>query len=1155
MRIEELNLIKYGKFEDRTLGFPSASSDFHVIVGPNEAGKSTVRNAIADLLFGMKNVTPYAFLHGANELRLGGVLKNGGDVAAFHRARGRSGTLRTPEDAKLAEDFLAPYLGPTTREFFEQMFGLDHERLVQGGQSILDASDKLGQVLFESAAGIGVLGPLREAFESRASEIWASRRNATEFAQAEGAFSDATTEPKAAQVRTRDWQTRKEQLDGVCEQLEEVRRKVAELETQRSKLERVRRLAPFLRALEEAQSRLADLGDIADLPDDALEQVLSAQREIAAANATLAARAEEVTARNEELQELSVDDAVLALASDIEKLDRHRGSCVNHPRDLPLREGEYSKSISAALEAAGQLGWPSDEHALRAALPKSLLTKTLNTLLRQHGGLDEALRNAEQAHQDAQAQLRELKNQLAEVPVSAESPQLREALSSARALLGFPAQRATLQTTVASLRRKAEAALGSMSAWQMTVEQLRQVNLPSVQRLSALQRQASELRAAAEAARKALEEAQADLERLTLQEAHFTENNRVVTANEVRDAREKRDIAWTEVKTGSISLQVGAPAVDQAIRLADELVDTQLGTAQSAAALQQLRQELEGAKAVSLRRQSELQQRESAVQAADAEWREIVAAEGLPSLALDDSQAWLSSRDGAVAAHDALTEKQAELSALESAAAEAVSVLQVALRQVSGTEVTDSLAVLVESAQSEIDKWQRNEANRANLSERIREAQQTVHTAEGRLTAARDAMEDWGTQWGDSLRAANLQGVCSTVASAEAALGLVETIATSLASADDPKSRIQAMRSDLSALKAMAHEIAQKLDCQVADDEFLAAEGLIARLSTARQSKTAMERLTDQLRQAKGKVEEAQSTVSAALARVKPLLQRAGVGTLEECIPLAEVAAKCKALASEQEKARAELVKGGDGLGVDDLTTEIRAHDPDLVSGLLEQTKQQLAQEGERHTQLLQRQVQAQQEFDSVNGQASAAVAEAKRQEALAALGDAAEQYVELTVAQRLLKWAVDRYRDQQQGPMLKRASEIFAGLTLGEFSRLVVDADSSPPRLEAKRRTGKPVEVGGLSEGTRDQLFLALRIAALEMQVASRTAMPFVADDLFINFDDERARAGFAALKELSTKTQVLFLTHHAHLVPIIREVCGDAVNVVELERSAMAA
>jgi uncharacterized protein YhaN len=86
------------------------------------------------------------------------------------------------------------------------------------------------------------------------------------------------------------------------------------------------------------------------------------------------------------------------------------------------------------------------------------------------------------------------------------------------------------------------------------------------------------------------------------------------------------------------------------------------------------------------------------------------------------------------------------------------------------------------------------------------------------------------------------------------------------------------------------------------------------------------------------------------------------------------------------------------------------------------------------------------------------------------------------------------------------------------------------------------------MSEGTRDQLYLALRLAALELHLEQTDALPFIADDLFVNFDNARAKAGLQALADLSQRTQVIFLSHHEHLVPMVREVLGSGVNVVTL-------
>jgi uncharacterized protein YhaN len=54
-----------------------------------------------------------------------------------------------------------------------------------------------------------------------------------------------------------------------------------------------------------------------------------------------------------------------------------------------------------------------------------------------------------------------------------------------------------------------------------------------------------------------------------------------------------------------------------------------------------------------------------------------------------------------------------------------------------------------------------------------------------------------------------------------------------------------------------------------------------------------------------------------------------------------------------------------------------------------------------------------------------------------------------------------------------------------------------------------------------------------LELHLEQTVALPFIADDLFINYDDGRAKAGLQALANLSEKTQVIFLTHHEHLIP----------------------
>jgi uncharacterized protein YhaN len=69
------------------------------------------------------------------------------------------------------------------------------------------------------------------------------------------------------------------------------------------------------------------------------------------------------------------------------------------------------------------------------------------------------------------------------------------------------------------------------------------------------------------------------------------------------------------------------------------------------------------------------------------------------------------------------------------------------------------------------------------------------------------------------------------------------------------------------------------------------------------------------------------------------------------------------------------------------------------------------------------------------------------------------------------------------------------------------------------------------MSSGTRDQLYLALRFATLERYLATSEPIPFIVDDILINFDDDRALATLKVLADLSAKTQVLLFTHHTRI------------------------
>ncbi len=271
-----------------------------------------------------------------------------------------------------------------------------------------------------------------------------------------------------------------------------------------------------------------------------------------------------------------------------------------------------------------------------------------------------------------------------------------------------------------------------------------------------------------------------------------------------------------------------------------------------------------------------------------------------------------------------------------------------------------------------------------------------------------------------------------------------------------------------------------------------------------------------------------------ALARLRPLSEAAGTEDRGELAVAIRRADRARTLRHELDRLTAEIVMAGAGPTLEVLLAHSEDDEAAMLttrSHVLQETLGGLSEEiarltGERAT------VEA--AAASLDDGRNAAIAASDAEQARSEMAVQAEAYVRKRAEVALLRWTIARYRAEKQTPLLRRASALFSRLTLGRYATLLVDLEGDKARLAGLDRSQAVVPVEGMSEGTVDQLFLALRLAAVEATVAAGARLPFLADDLFINYDDERARAGFQVLAELAQRTQVLFFTHHQHLVGV---------------------
>jgi uncharacterized protein YhaN len=494
--------------------------------------------------------------------------------------------------------------------------------------------------------------------------------------------------------------------------------------------------------------------------------------------------------------------------------------------------------------------------------------------------------------------------------------------------------------------------------------------------------------------------------------------------------------------------------------------------------------------------------------------------------------------------NDLKRQRQARLDAIEAARQAVWSELQPESRN----DVPD-LAECLRVARAQIALADQARGQRKTLEKQILEGNANLITLQNAVNSALESWSEWESSWLDAVKAAGYpESVFADRVEAELeVMDEIDRLLTKIRSIQSE--RIDKMQADLDNFDRSAQDLGRRLipDLATEQAEEITVE-LLNRLDAARRAQVNWTEWQSVLKKSNDGLEAANQVVRTVQSELAPLMVTAGI---DDASMLAEVIArseKRRELENAVARDSADLNSGADGLSFEQLRAEVTGQNMESLLSEIESLNQTAEDILEDVSRLSTQHGALKTTFDGYAGADLAAKVEAQKQEAVARMSEAVERYLRTHTVARLLKWSMEKFRETKQGPMLAKASAIFRMLTLESFSRLLVDSEGQTPRLFGVRPSGQQVDVTGMSEGSRDQLYLALRLAALELQIDQGFNMPLIADDLFINFDDERTAAGLRVLGDLSRRMQVVFLTHHDHLVPLAREVLGADLNVVAL-------
>ncbi len=1146
MRLRRLELIRYGHLSDVALDFPEGVA-LHVVLGANEAGKSTALAAIADALFGFGARSDYDFMHTGPQLRVGFTLAApDGAEASFIRRKGRANTLLdAATEQVLPEEALRRFLGGAGREVFRSGFGLNGAQLRKGGQELLLSQGDAGESLL---AGIG-LPNVRAALnqlDERARALVGDGRGRRLLSEALAACRKSQQDIDTSSVTSGAWKDADERLTDAVTALAGVRERERALATEGSRLERVRRVLPLLRLQDAARAELAAVADAPAFPTDAAERLarlLAARREAARDGE----RTAEALARLAEARAgLPADAAALAAQDEIDLLTDARPVASQASRDLPEAHARVAEARARVAGALDDLGLALTPEAARDAVPATLARRSVQELIRAHAALM-ATREAAAAALTASRQAHDRSGEVMRRSVAPADPALfRRTIEAVRGEGRLDAERVAAARGHADATAAANAAHSALPLWAGDMTALVACPVPLAADCEAVAARMGEAEAALLAARadaqamaREMREIEDDLSRLASGET-------MPTREAVASARASRDEAWQGIRHAHEHAAEATPALaatferlrDAADQLADRRADEAQRVAEFLAARARLgllhtRQDAVAAALI---------QAEAAAGDAAAAWTALWAPTGLRPAAPAAMAEWRRARAEVLRLAETQTRALTKYDGIAAAHDAARAALTPFVPPVAPPETLAAMLLRAETACS------LDEAAMAAHRERVA----ALTREQERLPALADALEqadlallEWRSAWSAAMPALGLPAAAS-VAVAENGLAAWARIAETAPAWREDERRLVDMAACIErhehAARALSHRLGEAASEEAAP---LVAARLARRLATARKAATDATDLAARVVEHEAAAADATAHLHAAevaLAAMRRFAAVADDDELQASIARADVRDAAAAAIRAHGDA---LLAQGDGHTEDALRAEALPVDADSLPARVAEIAAAQAALGAERERLSAARTRVEAELAAMRAGRDAAGRAQEAADALAAARGHAESYARLHVARELLRAGIERFREQQQGPLLRAAGAHFTRLTAGRYVRLVADQDAGGrAMLHAVRDIGTECPVEALSEGTRDQLYLALRLAAIEAHVTAAEPLPLIADDLLAHFDDARAAAAIASLAVLGRTTQVILFTHHDHIAGLAARQAGVAVQ-----------
>jgi uncharacterized protein YhaN len=1163
MRIDRLDLLAFGRFTNTSLDLSGGDEGLHLIYGDNEAGKSTSLRALIAWLFGIPARTRDNFLHSNAQLRIGGRLRlANGRILEFVRRKGNKGTVLDPASGEVMDEkCLVPFLPQGIDEtLFKNLYGIDHDRLVAGGRELLDQSGDVGQALFSAAAGTAGLKKVVADLRSEAQDLFKPRASTKVINQALMRYKETRRQLKEATFPVAEWKRLRSELDETLGQIREIEEVIRRTSEEKNRLERLLRVKGALAERRTVMQRLDELENVPLLPENFEEECALARKDLSTGDKERKKALSKLDFLEQEARTLHVRQDLLDHEAEIVRLFKAMGAVEKIHEDRPQLEAqkrllrnkahEYLKGVRPDVSF-------EDVEQLRPLLENK---PWVTSLASQHQVLAQKRETAKTRVQEIVEERDVLWAELKDIPtVHLDVREIKAVVAAAGKAGDLEARLEETRQRARQEQKSLETAFGSLGRFAGSMDQLASVAMPVAETLDRYEKKFDTLHETRKDVENRLRDVREECRSVEQELGALLLKDHVPTVEELKTARSARDQGWKLVRGVYIEqrrdltprAEAFAPTGDlvqtyeKHVLQADSIADAlRAGSDQVAkrANLEMRKRELEERIRDLTRKRDFLEEDATRVKAA---WQGIWKPLGIEAGTPREMKQWLLRVEKFLADMESARRTTREITRLNEELVRHKNAVGRQMRLLDpGCSLQDmELVAMIAWCEERIQGVEKSMARR-------KEVQKSLEKAEPRMTRAQEALKGveteqvrWQKEWKQAIAGLGV----TPDRHPKVVLNVLDRLESLFRTVDEYQAldrRLYGMDKVEQEFEASVRTLAERARWDMSGQQ---ATTFVARLNKdvaqAREARTALKKINAQQQDLRQELKEAEISIRAAQKKLAELRERANVSRDEDLDKVGEISRKKRDLAARREQLEQELARNGDGLSIEALEAEYEQARVDVLDAELDKKSLTLEEFQKKRDQLRDERQALQTKMHANDGSSLAAGALQDAQEQLAVMVSGAEEYLRLRIAELMLEQQIEAYRKENQGPLLSRAGELFARLTLGSYAGLRDELDNAGvPVLLGIRPNDDEVPVDGMSEGTRDQLYLALRLATLEKHLGTGEPMPFVVDDILVGFDDNRTRVGLEVLADLASQTQVLLFTHHTRVVDLARGVEGGA-------------